>query len=45
MRIFKTDSFDGVIQKLLTTFESDPYSLTKSEIEKERQLERENEEF
>ena len=33
MRIFKTDSFDGVTQKLLTRFESDPYSLTRSEIE------------
>ena len=33
MRIFKTDYFDGVIQKLLTRFESDPYSLTQSEIE------------
>ena len=33
MRIFRTDSFDGVIQKLLTRFESDPYSFTKSEIE------------
>ena len=33
MRIFRTDSFDGVIQKLLTRFESDPYSLTQSELE------------
>ena len=33
MRIFRTGSFDGVIQKLLTRFESDPYSLTQSELE------------
>ena len=33
MKLFKTDSFDGLIETLLTRFESDPYSLTQSELD------------
>ena len=32
MKLFKTDTFDGLIETLLTRFESDPYSLTQSEL-------------
>tara|TARA_A200000113_G_scaffold51169_1_gene42086 strand:+ start:1820 stop:2053 length:234 start_codon:yes stop_codon:yes gene_type:complete len=33
MKLFKTDTFDGLIETLLTRFESNPYSLTQSELE------------
>ena len=33
MKLFKTDNFDSLIETLLTRFESDPYSLTQSELE------------
>ena len=33
MRKHKSDIFDGLISRLLTRFDSNPYSLSKSELE------------
>lgn len=33
MKIHKSDIFDGLISRLLTRFDSNPYSLSKSELE------------